>query len=822
MDKNEKQMAEATLRHTTLLWTVGHLVNGAASVDELANAATDAMVQQLGCEVALVFQTGEENLLLRSLSLRGPLFQSKSPVTRFIRECLCGSALREGRPAYCRDTFCDARCTLPECKDTGLRSFAALPLKHGQQVIGVLGIGFDKPHDFEEEAPYLETLAAEVAAGLSNCLLRLHLTERAAQLEREVAERQRADQILHDREERLRMIMQQMPGILWAVDRDLRFTSSTGKALEQIGLRENQVRGMTLAEYTGDGDSACQMISSHQCALRGESVNYEIEWSGRTYEVLVGPLRHSGDSIDGALGVAVDITELRKNTQRLETLLQVTHCSASHLEPRALFSAVCACLRNVVKQDFAGLLVWDATRQLMQPVILDVSPERSDLNSLIEIAEKHLDASLFPAHEVKVVSPADMQMNDFFCYLMQAGVRTVCSIPLKTADGAQGILLLGSKSEGAFSAAMLDLLDKVAPQLALGLANARACQQIKELEERLAQEKVYLEQEIQTESRFDEIVGRSRALAAVLELVKQVAPTDANVLITGETGTGKELIARAVHQMSGRSHNSFIKLNCAAIPSGLLESELFGYERGAFTSASSRRIGRVELADEGTLFLDEVGDLPLELQPKLLRVLEDHEFERLGSTKTIRVNTRLIAATNHDLLADVADGVFRADLFFRLHVFPIKMPALRDRRADIPLLVAHFVHKYATRMKKTIDRIPAHTMSILTRWTWSGNIRELENFIERSVILTPGAVLEAPLAELSTLPSDVYGTLQDATEAIQRGQIVRVLRETSGVISGPGGAAARLGVKRTTLQSMAQRLNIPLDRYRKVSTVDQI
>ena len=307
---------------------------------------------------------------------------------------------------------------------------------------------------------------------------------------------------------------------------------------------------------------------------------------------------------------------------------------------------------------------------------------------------------------------------------------------------------------------------------------------------------------------------RSRSLGAVLDLVKQVAPTDANVLITGETGTGKELIARAIHQTSLRSRNSFIKLNCAAIPSGLLESELFGFERGAFTSASNRRIGRIELADRGTLFLDEVGDLPLELQPKLLRVLEDHEFERLGSTKTIRVDTRLIAATNRDLVKEVAKGNFRADLFFRLHVFPIKMPALRDRRPDIPLLITHFVHKYATRMKKTIDQIPTKTMSILTNWDWAGNIRELENFIERSVILTPGSVLEAPLAELATSSHEVHGTLQDTTEEMQCAQIIRALQQTGGVIAGRAGAAARLGLKRTTLQSMMQRLGISSDEYR--------
>ncbi|HEY6118333.1 MAG TPA: sigma 54-interacting transcriptional regulator, partial [Pyrinomonadaceae bacterium] len=274
------------------------------------------------------------------------------------------------------------------------------------------------------------------------------------------------------------------------------------------------------------------------------------------------------------------------------------------------------------------------------------------------------------------------------------------------------------------------------------------------------------------------------------------------------------LIARAIHRTSLRSRNSFIKLNCAAIPSGLLESELFGYERGAFTSASTRRIGRIELADQGTLFLDEIGDLPLELQPKLLRVLEDYEFERLGSTKTVRVNIRLIAATNRDLVKDVANGTFRADLFFRLNVFPIRMPGLRNRRSDIPPLVTHFVQKYAARMKKNIDQIPTKTMNILTHWDWPGNIRELENFIERSVILTRGSVLEAPLAELIVASNEIQGTLQDSIDKMQRHRIIQALQQTGGVISGPSGAAARLGLKRTTLQSMMQRFGIPLEKYR--------
>jgi formate hydrogenlyase transcriptional activator len=630
----------------------------------------------------------------------------------------------------------------------------------------------------------------------------------------DVAERKKAEQRLQDREQQLRMIVQQIPGIFWAVDRDLRFTSSTGKALKHLGLAENQVRGMTLAQFAGTDDPTQPIISSHQRALQGEEVEFELEWGGRFYEVMLSPLREAGDTVTGALGVGVDITEIRQNSQRLETLLEISHCSGSHLEPRALFSAVSECLRKVVSQDFTGLLLWDADGEFLRPIVLDFLPSGVGNEQLLEIVERYIDASFFKDRNIRVLGVPDLQNNGFFSSLVKAGVGLVCVVPLEIGDRPQGILLLGSKREDAFSTSVLRLLTHVAPQLALGLSNASAYQQIKQLEEKLAQEKIYLEQEIQTESRFDEIVGHSRSLGAVLDLVKQVAPTDANVLITGETGTGKELIARAIHQTSLRSRNSFIKLNCAAIPSGLLESELFGFERGAFTSASNRRIGRIELADQGTLFLDEVGDLPLELQPKLLRVLEDHEFERLGSTKTIRVDTRLIAATNRDLVKEVAKGNFRADLFFRLHVFPIKMPALRDRRPDIPLLITHFVQKYATRMKKTIDQIPTKTMSILTNWDWAGNIRELENFIERSVILTRGSVLEAPLAELATSSHEVHGTLQDTTEEMQCAQIIRALQQTGGVIAGRAGAAARLGLKRTTLQSMMQRLGISSDEYR--------
>jgi formate hydrogenlyase transcriptional activator len=330
-------------------------------------------------------------------------------------------------------------------------------------------------------------------------------------------------------------------------------------------------------------------------------------------------------------------------------------------------------------------------------------------------------------------------------------------------------------------------------------------------QEKLSEEKLYLEESIGTELGFGEIIGRSNALKEVMDKVAKVAPSDATVLLLGDTGTGKELVARALHRMSKRKDASFIKLNCAAIPSGLLESELFGHEKGAFTGAVAKKVGRLELADQGTLFLDEIGEIPLELQPKLLRVLQDQEFERLGSTQTLRVNFRLLAATNRDLLGGVAQRQFRSDLYYRLNVFPIRLPSLRERREDIPLLVEHFVRKYAARMNKSITSVPAKTMEALVQWSWPGNIRELENFVERSVILTPGKVLQVPLGELRAEPAeDDNTTLRDK----ERERILRVLQDCHGQLGGPHGAAARLGLKRTTLQSKLSHLGINPGGYR--------
>jgi len=416
----------------------------------------------------------------------------------------------------------------------------------------------------------------------------------------------------------------------------------------------------------------------------------------------------------------------------------------------------------------------------------------------------------------RVFSPSDLDSFPESAFIRARGINSACAVPLATAHGILGTLNLGAFSHDAFSDDQFPLLTRVAGQIAIAVRNAVSYEQIEELNAQLAREKLYLEDEIRSDYQFDEIIGRSPALARVLREIQTVAPTDSTVLIAGETGSGKELVARAIHQLSGRNGHAFVKLNCAAIPTGLLESELFGHERGAFTGAISQRIGRFELANRGTVFLDEIGEIPLELQPKLLRVLQEREFERLGSTRTLRTDARLIAATNRDLAALASEQKFRQDLFYRLNVFPITVPPLRDRREDIPMLVRHFAQQFARRMKKNIEDIPSETMESLTRYDWPGNIRELQNLIERAVILSTGSTLRVPMEALSSsqdLSTPVAAPEQSPHDdgtlaAADRRHIIAALEKANWVIAGPNGAAARLGVKRSTLQFRMRKLGI--------------
>ena len=504
-----------------------------------------------------------------------------------------------------------------------------------------------------------------------------------------------------------------------------------------------------------------------------------------------------------------------KERVRLEILLSTSTALVSSLNLRRLFQEVSVSIRRVLRQGFTHLALYDQTNDAMRVYVLDVADNRDFVPPETQVAIAECPTGIaFRLGERKLFTLVDLESigSEITRSLLARGVRSVWCFPLVSRGRKLGTLGLSSLTENIFATSDVDLLAQVATQVAIAVDNARAYAEIGRLKNRLAKEKLYLQGELHSVHNFGEIVGNSPALRQVLKGVEIAAPSDATVLVLGETGTGKELVARAVHRLSSRVHENFIKLNCAAIPTGLLESELFGHEKGAFTGAVSQKIGRLELADKGTLFLDEIGEIPPEIQPKLLRVLQDHEFERLGGVRTIHVDVRLVAATNRDLAQAVATHQFRSDLYYRLNVFPIHVPALRERAEDIPALVHYFVQKFARRMNKIIESIPTETMDELQRWHWPGNIRELENFIERSVILTTGPVLFAPMAEMQASPSErplPGSTLQD----VEREYILTTLRQSGGIISGAHGAAAKLGMKRTTLQSRMQKLGITREEY---------
>ena len=498
-----------------------------------------------------------------------------------------------------------------------------------------------------------------------------------------------------------------------------------------------------------------------------------------------------------------------------KSLVAISRELSSTLDLEKLLPAILSSVRNIARYERAVLCLLDEDGKstCLYGDALEWEPFVNHGRTLP--LEQSLSARAIQTRDVAFLTPADLrEKNDPLANAMYAnGVRSVCTVPLIAGNRVWGALNASSIVEHAFGPSEAEYLQQVANQFATTLQNAHAYREIERLKERLAQEKRYLEYEIRSANRSDDIIGNSPSLKRVLDYAAIVADTDSTVLITGETGTGKERIARVIHSMSRRKDRNFIKVNCAAIPTGLLESELFGHEKGAFTGAVTQKLGRLELADKGTLLLDEIGDIPLELQPKLLRVLQDQEFERLGGTKTIHVDVRIIAATNRDLVRAVEEKEFRGDLFYRLHVFPLHLPALRDRREDIPMLIRHFVEKCAIRLHKRIDVIPDEAVDTMMNWRWPGNIRELENFIERSVILSEGNRLKPPLGELREEISRQDPDFDDSLRGREREHIVEILRQTRGALSGPAGAAARLGLKRTTLQYKMQRLGISRTDY---------
>ena len=506
--------------------------------------------------------------------------------------------------------------------------------------------------------------------------------------------------------------------------------------------------------------------------------------------------------------------QLARERDRLRVLLEVNNALVSTLDLRDLFHVIATSLRRVLHHEYTSLALPEPGTNRLRVRALDFSGGQGFIHEEMAVPlDKSPAGHAFSTRLSQRYDRADLESfdSDITRRLIAEGVRAEFCVPLITRDRVLGTLNVASFRDSAFPQEDQDLLTQVGAQVAIAVENALAFREIADLKNKLTEEKLYLEDEIRTEHNFDEIVGESAVLKTLLSQVQTVAPTDSTVLIMGETGTGKELIARALHNLSGRRDRTFVKINCAAIPTGLLESELFGHEKGAFTGAIAQKLGRFELADKGTLFLDEVADIPLELQPKLLRVLQEQEFERLGSTRTRRVDVRVVAATNRDLSRMVENSAFRNDLFYRLNVFPVSVPPLRERREDIANLIRYFAQRYARRTNRHIETVSAETVAALERYHWPGNIRELENLIERAVILSPSPVLHIPLSELKSNPDGRAAGLPTLAEA-EKDHILRALEESKWVLGGPKGAAALLGMKRTTLQSRMQKLGIARPR----------
>jgi len=543
----------------------------------------------------------------------------------------------------------------------------------------------------------------------------------------------------------------------------------------------------------------------------------------------------------GQIAIAVEnalaFQEVSRLGARLQLLLDLTNRITSNLEFRELLRAIAANIRDVMQADAAGVAFFDEASDKSRIYVIDFPDAKGFVKDEMVVTPGSAFKRAWRSSKPVIVTTNDPEElgPEIYNLVVAEGLDAHCLIPLVSRGRPVAVLVIARKRQTLFSTEDVDFLSRASGQIAIAIENALAYREISELKDKLAQEKLYLEEEIRSEMGFERIIGHSAALKHVLQLVETVASSDSTVLLLGETGTGKELIARAIHDHSRRKIRTLVKLNCAAIPTGLLESELFGHEKGAFTGAITQKIGRLELADQGTLFLDEVGDIPIEIQPKLLRALQEREFERLGSTHTRKVNVRLVAATNRDLEQMVANKEFRSDLYYRLNVFPIRIPPLRERTEDVPLLVSYFVQKFANQMQKKIESVPSAVMKGLAAWEWPGNIRELENFIERAVILTRGKSLEAPLAELrktdaekttdaafadkkrmvrksSSSRPDINAAVGEY-EKKQRDEIIEALTASKGRVGGTDGAAIRLGINRTTLLYRMRKLGIYAKLY---------
>ncbi len=635
---------------------------------------------------------------------------------------------------------------------------------------------------------------------------------------RDITQRTHLEESLRQSEERLRLLIDGARDYaIFMLDTDGRVATWNPGAERIKGYRPDEIIGCHFSIFYPQED-VDRKLPLHELEVAKKDGRYEDEgWRVRKdgsrfwANVILTALRNEKKELIGFSKITRDLTNRKRAEDAL--LLELSAAVISRQDIGQMLSAIAASIRQVLPCEYADIALYDATTNLLRVHKLFPESNSRPTTQIPLSVDGSPSGWVFRNREPLFADPIESVgfPRESITHYLKAGTRSGCWLPLNSHGNVIGTLFIGG-GEGAFKGADKNMLLQIAAQIALAVDNVNAFHQISDLTNKLMEEKRYLEEELRTEYSFEEIIGESTCLKRALKQVETVAPTDASVLILGETGTGKELIARSLHDLSPRHSHTFVKLNCSAIPMGLLESELFGHEKGAFTGAIAQRVGRLELAHQGTLFLDEIGDLPLDLQPKLLRALQEKEIERLGGKKTISVDFRLLAATHRDLAKMVKEGQFRSDLYYRLKVFPILIPSLRQRKEDIPLLVNYFIAKHARRMNKHIERVPDNVMTALSRWHWPGNIRELENFIERAVILTQGPFLRPPLGELEA-PEEPVSDSDSSLESKEREHILHILRGTRGVIAGAHGAAAKLGLKRTTLNSRLKKLGIERDEY---------
>ena len=749
-------------------------------------------------------------------------------------------------------------------REMGVRSLCLCPLFTAQESVGVLKVARRTEDSFSQRdiqvleqvaemvAPIMERARMTSEPSVDPILARVRKLPRIGGIQRDRSEgvhlgsparrpRSPAEELPHpflapekimESEPLLTAYFKASRVGLCILDTEFRYLAINDTLAEMNGRPTTAHLGKTVREVLGDFAEVVEPQFRRVIATGLPVSDLEISFMldnrakpGHWLEHYI-PIKDSAGTVTQIGVVVIEITEqkeleeslrgvsekLRQEKKRQEVLADVSRLLATKWDMRQAFPKVSALLRHVLRQEYAALALREGSGGQFVPQAIDFPLAKHPSAGGEISAAKVTGGKALQARSALIFGASEMRQLDpsLTASLASEGLKSLCCVPLLRPKGPLGVLILGSTRAEAFHTDDLALLNQVSSQLAIAMENAAIAREVDQLRQRLGEGKRNFEGSPPKPTRFPDIIGESAILRKCLDQVEVIAPTHAPVLVLGETGTGKGLIARAIHNASTRKDQSFITLNCAAIPTGLLESELFGHEKGAFTGAVSQKMGRLELADKGTLFLDEIGEIPLEVQPKLLRVLQDYEFERLGGNRTIKVDLRLITATNRDLAKSVAAKEFRSDLFYRLNVFPLRLPSLRERREDIPDLVRYFVRKFSRLIGRNIETVPNEVMKAIVRFSWPGNVRELANFIERSVILTEGTALTAPVSELEV---DLEGASDHSLQAREREHIIRVLRETGGTLAGPNGAASRLGLKRTTLQSRMQRLGITPKDY---------